>query len=313
MSTKKLPQHIDGKPTELHLLFFQYLTLSPSYLMAYRHLFLLENIPMAQIPTEFESVINLCKRAGDVYNISFDQWWKKRGIKLLAPTRKQNVVPFKLDLTLSKKEILKKVEDHLNKLQETPNDPFSEPIYFLTNKIRIDTLQNRYDLVHSKAYSRVNISDEGPSRLPKKPYWKIAIASKDFIDNLGSFAAVEDIKKDLEINRKNKKQIAYLTMLYSKNVKEALLIAENAARGRFPCKDPIKKYPKFDFNTLLDRLTDNLIAEMNEFVANDEVNPNAKLHLKSYKKKLSKREILEKIEFLAEKRARQKLNNPDYI
>ena len=108
MSIKKIPQHIDGNPTELHLLFFQYLTLSPSYLMAYRHLFLLENIPKTQIPTEFDSVINLCKRAGDIYNISFDQWWKKRGIKLLAPTRKQNVVPFKLDLTLSKKEILKK-------------------------------------------------------------------------------------------------------------------------------------------------------------------------------------------------------------
>jgi len=52
---------------------------------------------------------------------------------------------------------------------------------------------------------------------------------------------------------------------------------------------------------------------MDEFIENGEENPNAKLISKIYKKKLSKREMLQKIEFLAEKRARQKLNNPDYI
>lgn len=302
-------KYIDTKPTELHFLFYQYLLISPSYYLAYKNLYLLENLPKSKQPYEYDLVYKLCQRAGDVFNIDFDTWWNTRGIKLLAPTNKQRTIPFRIDLTLTKEENLEKFLLFFDKLKDTPVQ-FDEPIQFMSSKIRIETLHNRFDLVHSKSFSRVNIGEDGPRLLPKVPYWRMATKSPYFLDHLSSYAAVQEINKDLEKNRKNKRQIAYLTMLYSKNIKEALYIAENAARGRFPCKDPIPKGPKFDFDLLLDLLTDNLIAEMNVF---DETKPGytAKF-FKSNKKKLSRMKVFKKIEELAEIRAQQKLDDPDF-
>lgn len=43
---------------------------------------------------------------------------------------------------------------------------------------------------------------------------------------------------------------SYLTILASKNLKLALYTAEHAARGKFPCQDPIDSLTEFDYERI---------------------------------------------------------------
>lgn len=310
-NSKNAPKFVDRKPSEMHSLFFEYLLISPSYYLAYKQLFLGERVKRSQMPERFNEVLKLCDRAGDIYNVSFDDWWDEIGIDLLAPERRQRTVLYRLDLTLSKNQILNNVEIYLDGLKNA-NTSDNQQIKFLTNKIRLDTLRSRLNFVHSKVYSRVNVSSEGPALLPKKKHWELAIESSHFEQYRSSYGAVIDIKDDLSRNKKNKKQIAYLTMLFSKSLKEALYISENAARGNFPSKE-LLSCPDFDYVNLLNLLTDQAIAHVDDGRFEGGVQKYYNRFLKSIRKRASKKEMLDKIEFQAEKRARQKLNNPDYF
>jgi hypothetical protein len=53
-------------------------------------------------------------------------------------------------------------------------------------------------------------------------------------------------------------------MLVSKNLKEALVIAENAARGRFPSLEPIETGLSFDYEQIreIDRADSNRLIKV---------------------------------------------------
>ena len=60
--------------------------------------------------------------------------------------------------------------------------------------------------------------------------------------------------KEIRLNSKktsaNLETRTYLSILASKNLSDALCIAENAARGKFPSLEPIKTGLKFDYVTI---------------------------------------------------------------
>ena len=92
--------------------------------------------------------------------------------------------------------------------------------------------------------------------VPGKENWRIAAES----------SLRSKWKKGLDENAKltarNEKARAYLGMLVSKNLSEALTVAENAARGQFPSKEVSASHKKFDFDQLGQLLFERFIEEV---------------------------------------------------
>jgi hypothetical protein len=94
-------------------------------------------------------------------------------------------------------------------------------IQFEVNKIRVTSLHNRFQLVLAKAEFFQN-------KIKKEQLWKLA-----------KYIGINSTKtKEIRLNSKktsaNLETRTYLSILASKNLSDALCIAENAARGKFP-------------------------------------------------------------------------------
>jgi len=87
-----------------------------------------------------------------------------------------------------------------------------------------------------------------------KPYLEIRLGKKAENWSLGAFAAIKSQwVKQLKVGDKktpqNLEARTKLGILVSKKLKEALYLAENAARGNFPSLEPIDSGLKFDYAT----------------------------------------------------------------
>lgn len=315
MSAKNNILLITGKPAVRHYLFYKFLLISPSYKLAFRRIFLNESIPESEIPEEFDFVLEICRRAGNIYELSFDDWWDRYGIKLLSTEKKQTFLPYKIDLRLSKKEILLNLEQYLEKLEAPPYVPEKIQISFLKNQLRPSTLEAIWSKVDLRATS---LKWDALYGFPKTPYWKMEVMYRDELDLTNDSDSPIDISNDAKKFKRKKKRIAYLTMLWSKHLKEALYISENAARGRFPSKDIIRDCPKFDFIDIEKIITENIILSRESEQIRSERGLNIYNHehsrdsMKTYKREKLKKGQTKKVEILAEKKARLKLNDPDY-
>jgi len=109
-------------------------------------------------------------------------------------------------------------------------------VKFEVNKIRLTSLSKRHSLVLERAMFN------GKSGFKKEQLWKL----------LKSVEYPSSRSKEVRLNSKktanNLEARTYLSILASKNIKQAFYIAENAARGLFPCQDPIDTGLKFDFD-----------------------------------------------------------------
>jgi len=296
-------------------MFYKYLLISPSYRLAYRQLFLKETIPDFEIPDEFEAVLEICRRAGNIYELSFDDWWDEFGIKLLSADKRQRFLPYKIDLSLNKREIMLDFESYLDGLIALPYIPEKIQISFLDYQIRSSTLQEIWNRVDHRA---TILKWDAMYGFPKTPYWKMEAMVGNELDLDPTTNSSSKIADNLKKYKKRKKRIAYLTMLWSKRLKEGLYISENAARGRFPCKEPIKNCPKFDLTEIEKIITVNINLTIESDKKRNAQGLDPYIHLfsregrRAYKRKKIKEVQDKKIEMLAEKKARQKLNDPDY-
>jgi hypothetical protein len=278
------------KPTWKHRYFYNFLEISPSYFQIYLYKNKQISLQKMKQIEQYEKVLETYDLVGDIYNISFEDWWKKTGYKLFDPVQKFEAL-FKIDLRKSlayNQQLLKMVyQDKKSKLLV-----YLTPISFEKNKIQelvlsrrlelIDTLIDRYGIRESEEYS-----------LGKKlPKWFIGYQKKGELFGKTSAASFGEIRPAIKFEKSSigyfptkitKKQLAakkrmnllkerpylkpvdiknttsknahkakrYLSMLMSKHKNEALVLSENAARGIFPSKEKIlKKYQDFDFSNL---------------------------------------------------------------
>ena len=226
------------KPDLRYDLICDYLKASPSYEVVMRHL-AKQKLPYP-LPKDFRAVAKIVKDFGAIYKMREADWWRKIGMGLygisapLPSVRvagildKQNnqlknkwsgvnSVVAELPLNLTLPQALKQLRKQLADYQFSVALPKkTASLYQLSNsKLRVDTLQNGLTAL----------------RLYKKglPLWKIGNQLR--LIPAQSFLA-DEIKGLETENLANRKEL--LGIAASRLIRCAAIVAENAARGRFP-------------------------------------------------------------------------------
>ncbi len=227
---------VEELPDYKHEYMFNYLQLSPSYWLAHRIISLGEEIPNEELPNDFEAVLNTYKKIGNVYKKEFYEWWLNGGKNAFAKDKKKPIW-LGIDPSKPKDQLRKEFEEFLSKLENNKTLIKDEKITFEINKIRLNSLHHRFDLVHERAWRYGDFHQ-------KEPLWKLIRYSQ----------YPSEKRKDIRINSRKKQSNvevrSYLTMLASKNLKLALYTAEHAARGKFPCQAPIDTVAEFDYERI---------------------------------------------------------------
>jgi len=226
------------KPDLRYDLVCDYLKLSPSYEAVMRHL--AKQKSPYPLPKDSKVVAKVVNDFGAIYKMREADWWEKIGmglygisaplpsVKVTGTLDKQNKelknkwsgvdsVVAELPLNLTLPQALKQLRKHLADYQFSAALPKqTAPLYQLSNsKLRIDTLQN--GLTALRLYKR------------GLPLWKIGnqlrlIPAQSFIES-----EADEILEDELGDRKE-----LLSIAASRLIRCAALVAENAARGRFP-------------------------------------------------------------------------------
>ena len=225
---------VSGNANYKHEYIFYYLSISPSYWLAHRQLHLNEVIPESELPDDFANVLTMYKKFGDVYSRHFIEWWDETGKDLFADKNAKERILISIDPTKSKQVLLNDFMELLERLENKKKKAPTDKIQFEVNKIRLSSLHTRFQLVTEKAEFFQN-------KIKKEQLWKLA-----------KYIGINSTKtKDIRLNSKktsaNLETRTYLSILASKNLSDALCIAENAARGKFPSLEPVNNAMKFDY------------------------------------------------------------------
>lgn len=226
------------KPDLRYDLVCDYLKASPSYEAVMRKL--ANQKATLPVPKDFKMVEKVVNDFGNIYKMKEADWWEQIGKRLYgigAPLPEVRVmgtldnknneliskwngidsVVVELPKTLSVPQALKQLRKRLIGHEFTAAIPkLTAPAYQLSNsKLRIETLQN--GLIAMRLYKK------------GLPLWQIGnqlrlIPAQSFVDS--------------ETNKMNPNELAdrkeILSITASRLIKTAVLISENAARGRFP-------------------------------------------------------------------------------
>ena len=165
-----------------------------------------------------------------------------------------------VNLSNSRQQIHQKIDDLLDQaLELKKSNEQSKLIKFEINKIRAKTIHDRLDLVWIK--SIINPIDDSGKSIPAFQ-WKLPFFLKGYItgDFESIFSGSDFSVKSKKID-KNKKSRKYLSMLVSKNLKEALNICENAARRKFPSNQPSGTNLTFNYPWIMSANNDRVKHE----------------------------------------------------
>jgi hypothetical protein len=243
-----------GMPSIRHELFYKFLLISPSYSLAHQIICKGIKIAKVRLPKDFSKVLDTYRMVGNIYDVSFDDWWDMTGRKILVADEKALFVPFKINLANSKKQILAKVSELIDRFDsETLNNRNNEKITLRSNKIRIQTLEERYELAYIKSRwaPEVNFQADG-SPGKKRPNWFIALEAKKFLKSYKNCLYINKVKWGDRKTSMNEQYRNYLGMLVDRNLKEALSISENAARREFPLETSSSTHLKFNYLNIYD-------------------------------------------------------------
>lgn len=222
---------------------------------------------------DFDRVTKTYAEFGDVLTIDFDVWWLERGADLFgfdyerpritkiaqldkdekysaAPAEslneylnagrvKQGLPPsliLALPLGIPKRTLMME----LSKLIDRANVPVPPKAQKAKRSLSKQRLRSKplFTFIKLLMYRAGS---------PSSPLWKIGLRS-----NVSPMYCA-DMTLDAKVSSKNIDQRLNLTILTSRALRKAKLIAENAARGEFPCSDA-RELPNFDWYATYDRL-----------------------------------------------------------
>jgi hypothetical protein len=244
-----------------HKLFVRALMFSPSYQLAY--LFRTgrkDVVEQYNLPEDFDKVLEAYDQIGNIFDISFGEWWNTKGANLFERRATYQRLVINVNLSNSRQQIHQKIDDLLDQaLELKKSNERSKLIKFEINKIRAKTIHDRLDLVWIK--SIINPIDDSGKSIPAFQ-WKLPFFLKGYItgDFESIFSGSDFSVKSKKID-KNKKSRKYLSMLVSKNLKEALNICENAARRKFPSNQPSGTNLTFNYPWIMSANNDRVKHE----------------------------------------------------
>lgn len=242
-------KNLNQLPTVEHSLFFQYLVVSPSYWKAHLIRKGVLNLGDKGLPKDIKLVLKTYDLFGDIFTTPFEIWWERKGCDLFYSGTATKVLNVSLDLAKTKAVLLKQVELKISEAQQKLKKADKPKISLLINKINSYSLFEKLRLIEEKALAY----REGRPNLEN---WRIAL-----ISNLRT-KWKKGINEDSRLTAGNEKARAYLGMLVSKNIAEAVAVAENAARGNFPSKEGAPSRMRLDYEHLAKVLYEQGIAEV---------------------------------------------------
>lgn len=225
-------------------LLVDYLKESPSYQLARRARLAKPGLKPIGTPKDWGSVLAVYEDFGDLFRIEESKWWSSAGRHLFGVKAKE---PELLNLGLTKKSLTEpsSLEDALTEWGEmdspeslvlaiptslTKKEAMTQFAALLkTQKFRTQptsAAKPKYQLSSSKLRKPTLVLGPWALHLYKKgvPLWKIGYQLKL------SESSIQDIDSGVSVSTAK----SYLSILASKLIHKAELIAENAARGRFP-------------------------------------------------------------------------------
>lgn len=213
-----------------HELFYKFLLVSPSYRLCHKISRKEIRFPKKDLPKDWDDVIRTYRICGDVYAKGFEEWWTEIGCHVFTHRQNTNVI-LSLDFSKPRDEVEKEVARLIDMGYRRRRDEAS--LQLLPSKIRIDTLGERLGLAYWKAVGE-NLGT------PYKGY---------------QLAALINTASDHRQSTKRLSKLTHLSLtariqlseLISRQGRELLLIAENAARGQFPSKATIETPFTFDY------------------------------------------------------------------
>ena len=247
-------------------LWFEYLRRSPTYLLAHKHKTDYKGgLTEAQkntLPDDFDEVLKTYVAFGDIYKYPFREWWAKnskrlfgiRSSKLHAQALayipegraankeacidaiKQNFefrkyysnttagyMLLEVPLADSRSEIIKYVNETIKDEYIQFNKDSINPLYKLHGeRFHYDALETGLHLLCLRMQHPKNIS-----------LWKLGVEA----GVSGKYSDLDNTLKKLKANMVEPVRI--LENLTCRTFKSATLVMENAARGKFPCKDNV--------------------------------------------------------------------------
>jgi hypothetical protein len=247
-------------------LWYEYLRLSPIYLLAHKlntYKDGLSDTEKEMLPDDFDEVLKTYDAFGNVYKYPFRIWWIHHGATLFGMPKSKPVAKPLAYVATGHETDIEACTDALNNYLKN-NSPIKnaiQPSYMLiavplAGHKREDILQavsNTFDesyLNEPAAYKlygeRFHIEKltKGLRLLytkienPKMALWRLGAEAK-------ISKTYEDLKGDEKVNDNNVNRTEKLAILTSAMFRNSVSIMENAARGKFPCKD--EKKIKLDY------------------------------------------------------------------
>lgn len=227
----------------------------------------------AALLKDFELVQKTYSEFGDVYKMDFDDWWLTTGADLfgfdyerpritkiaqlakdeafsespaaqldayLKNDRVKQGLPSSLLLALPLGVPKRTLMKELSKLIDKANIPVIPKAQKAKRALSKQRLRSKPLFIYIKLLMYKSGS-------PRAALWKLGLRANV------SPKYSEDIALDSKISSKNIDQRLNLTVLTSRALRKAKLIAENAARGLFPSTDN-RELPEFDWDGVYDRL-----------------------------------------------------------
>jgi hypothetical protein len=283
------------EPTWKHYCYYEFLKISPSYYSVHLYKNKRLHISKIKKIEQYEKVLKTYELFGDVYTVQFHDWWAGGGYKFFSPNQEfEFIFKVDLNISLAvNQEKLKSayqsrkadIKSYLPELIFQKNK-MQRGVLF--NRLRlIRTLIFLSNYLNSKG---IECKENTPNwflayvdqenifgRVSGSSFSNIKPAIR-FVESEGGISIAEMIKiakktKDAEkavntkrpylkaisvkntSNKSANKAKRYLSMLISKNKREALMICENAARGLFPNKEKLlSNYSNFNFQKIKESL-----------------------------------------------------------
>lgn len=274
-----------------HKLFIRALMLSPSYQLA--HLLRTNRADIVskfQLPKDFNEVLKTYDLIGNIFDVTFEEWWISKGNNLFDRSSKFERLVVNINLRNHRDEIHQKIDLLINQALELKKTSKRQHlIRFQENKVRSKTIYDRLDLVWFK--SIISPIDDNGQPIPAFQ-WKLPFYLKSYIT--GDFESIfsgDHLHTKSKKTEKNLKARRYLSIVVSKNLKEALNICENAARGKFPDKGNTSSNLKFNYPWVMNASNDmqtHIQAYKKLHPAREENDITRKEFMKIHKKNLIK-------------------------
>ena len=269
------------EPTAAYQLMFEFLVLSPSYELARKaRADKLTKEELENLPSDFDQVLATYDLLGNVNCILFRQWWLKRGLHVFGnpynkpkiheialiengePTEVEKIsqklkssyrearqaeglsaaLILSIPLGLKRSEILKNFRNLLDEHKSKDVGAAEQPkIKLMGKRLHINAMVKGIRLLWFKAAK----PDWESWRLGSKA--RLSSSYSGVLNPSAARRTHDAIEKDDRI---------IMGKITHRALKRFQLIAENAARGKFPCTDPIESVD-FKFEALARRLQMN--------------------------------------------------------